>query len=209
MGNDHPKAIFGLGSEVLRSARTPSGFTLLEADQRGSLCGQFRLAAYKILLEAHTDAKLIIFGGHKPSRTDPEDILDEAAALKAILVKEYGVRAHRIRGLSIGLNTRENVLGIRTICQYLADEHSFTAVTNEYHVERLGMFFKACDVHVPITTAEDILREHDAQRWVPEIQRAQQDELYAERIRNEEQGLVDFNSNVYTPLIDTPLKAAQ
>lgn len=187
------RVILGLGVEVERDMLTPSGFRALRSDDYGLLLGEVRIRAMSRTLE-DPSVHLVIFGGRKPLRTDPNVLINEAEAIREILIEEHGGDPRRITPLSIGLNTEGNVIGIRTFyVEHMLNGRKFEALTNRYHVERLAWYFEKYDCPIPIMTAESLIERHER----PLHQAAYSHPLYLKRLESERDGVRALRNGDY------------
>lgn len=172
-----------------------------EGDTVGALGDYVRVIAGSYLAQDFPDATIVASGGKGYL------VIEENAPLMADVISdelvELGIDSGRIKKEIKSGSTFEQ---LKELVNF-AKEYNFkniAVISNRYHIPRIKLmvekFDELSEVHnlnIQFVSAEDVLIDHDAQKWEQEINQAYQSEGMKERIVLEQKGIEDIKAGKY------------
>lgn len=197
---------FGLAFDIEKSPNRKSGFKPAQFDlgARKELFGDIRLEGFAALLQIGFAETLVIVGGNEGRYKDDAPIINRAAAIREMLVHDFGISPDRVFSIASNSNTGGNIVAIVERMNGKALSWKECAVvSNFYHIPRASLDLAAAKLELPLYPAEAFWFLENEDRKLELITRLGGGSL-AERIAEEVQGIADKLRGTYKPRTDAP-----
>lgn len=199
-------AAFGLAFDIEKAADRKSGFKPAQFDLGAGkeLFGDLRLDGFASLLRIGFAQRLVIVGGNEGRYKNETPVINRAAAIREMLLRDYDIPPDRVSSFASNSNTGGNIAVIGAqMKQSALGWGDCAVVSNLYHLPRAFLDLTAGNLPVPIYAAEAFWLLEDERRKNDLIERLGGGAL-AERITEEVQGIAHKLRGTYKPRTDAP-----
>lgn len=205
------KLAFGLAFDIEKDPTRASGFAPAAVDLGSGkpMFGEVRLEGFAALLRTEFARRLIIVGGDEGRYRGEEPVINRAAAIRAMLVSDFGINPELVDFRASNSNTGGNITIIKR--EFEASglaPGAVVVVTSHYHVPRAAQMMAKEGLVLPVISAEAFVLLEGIVTKEELVNRHFGGGPLAERLGEEIQGMADLIRGTYVPRTDNKAVSA-